>query len=187
MAKQKSSINWYFLLIGIIMLYLSLPDSNTSQQPELKKITVELFKDITTVKGSRSSVDYKLWTKNYNNQFNILNGSVTRGKNEAIENLKAGQIVDLLISSSSFENLSKGEEGITIRGISLNGNTLMAPEEFYQNRKVYKTRLTVFSLFTGLMLILHGLMKVPKKINYIIIGTFVGAIVIMRIFDVGIY
>lgn len=168
-------------------MYVGLTQNSTFDQSELKEITVELNKDIINVKGRRSSIDYKFWTKNYKNQFNILNGSITAGKHEAIANLKAGQKVDLLISSSDFGNLSEGKEDITIKGISLNGNPLMTKEEYYHNQKLYEIRLEIFSLFTSLMLLLNGLAKIPSKINYIISGIFIGAVIIMRIFEFGIY
>ncbi|MBL7915544.1 MAG: hypothetical protein JNL49_10915 [Bacteroidia bacterium] len=187
MTKQKSNLNWYFLVVGIFILYISLTNNQTNRETELKKITVELYKDITLVKGRKSSVEYKFWTKEYNNQFNILNGSISKGKHEAISNLKGGQLVDLYISPSEFENLSHETENITVEGISLNGIFLMTQAEFYRNRELYKFRLEIFSVFTALMLLLNGLIKIPKKINYIIIGVFIGSIIIMRIFEIGIY
>lgn len=187
MTKQKSNLNWYFLLAGIIILYFGLSNYQTARQSELKKITVELYKDIINVKGRRSSVDYIFWTKEYKNRFNILNGSITRGKHEAIANLKGGQVVDLYITTSDFGNLSDGKENIRVEGIFLFGKPLMTQDEFYHNRELYKVRLMIFSVFTALMLILNGLTKIPNKMNYIIIGAFIVTIIIMRIFEIGIY
>ena len=187
MTKQKSYFNWYFLIAGILILYFGLSNNQTTRQSELKKITVELYKNITNVKGRRSSVDYKFWTKEYKNQFNILNGSITRGKHETVANLTGGQVVDLFIATSDLESLSDGKEDITVKGISLYGNPLMTTGEFYHNRGLYKFRLKIFSVFTALMLILNGLTKIPKKMNYMIIGAFIGTIIIMRIFEIGIY
>jgi hypothetical protein len=186
-TKQKSNFNWYFLIAGVLILYLGLSNNQLTKQSKLQKITVELYKDITNVKGRRSSVDYKFWTKEYKNQFNILNGSINRGKHESIANLKGGQIVDLFITTSDLEKLSVGKEDITVRGINLYENSLMTTDEFYHNRELYRVRLKLFSVFTALMLILNGLTNIPKKLNYIIIGTFIGMIIIMRILGIGIY
>jgi hypothetical protein len=187
LTKQKSNSNWYFLLAGFIILYFGLTNNKTTQHSELKKLTVELYKDIANVKGRRSSVDYTFWTKEYKNQFNILDGSIARGKHETISNLKKGQKVNLYISTSDFENLSDEKEEITVIGISLSGNPLMTQDEFYHNRDLYKVRMMIFCVFAALMLILNGLIKIPNKINSIIIGTFLGSIILMRIFEVGIY
>jgi hypothetical protein len=187
LTKQKSNSNWYFLLAGFIILYFGLTNNKSTQHSELKKLTVELYKDIANVKGRRSSVDYTFWTKEYKNQFNILDGSIARGKHETISNLKKGQKVDLYISTSDFENLSDEKEEITVIGISLFGNPLMKQSEFYHNRDLYKVRMMIFCVFAALMLMLNGLIKIPNKINYIIIGTFLGSIILMRIFEVGIY
>jgi hypothetical protein len=186
-TKQKSNFNWYFLIAGILILYSGLSNNQLTKQSELQKITVELYKDITNVKGRRGSVDYKFWTKEYKNQFNILNGSINRGKHESIANLKGGQIVDLFITTSDLEKLSVGKEDITVRGIKLYENSLMTTNEFYHNREMYRVRLKLFSVFTALMLILNGLTNIPKKLNYIIIGTFIGMIIVMRILGIGIY
>ena len=63
----------------------------------------------------------------------------------------------------------------------------MTQDEFYHNRDLYKVRMMIFCVFAALMLILNGLIKIPNKINSIIIGTFLGSIILMRIFEVGIY
>ncbi len=168
-------------------MYFGLTNNQSTKQSSLEKITVKLDKDITNVKGRRSSVDYKFWTKEYNNQFNILNGSITRGQHEAIADLKGGQVVEVHIKTADLKNLSDGKEDIDIMGISKNGITLMTTDEFYHNRDLYKVRLKMISVFTALMLILNGLTNISRKINYIIIGTFIGAIIIMRMLEIVIY
>ena len=186
-TKQKSNTNWYFLLAGALILYFGLTNNQSTEQSELKKLTVELHNDITNVKGRRSSVDYKFWTKEYKNQFNILNGSITRGKHQQIADLKGGQVVELYITTADLKNLSDGKEDIDVMGISQNGIPLMTTDEFYHNRDLYKVRLKIFSIFTALMLILNGLTNIPNKINYIIIGVFIGVIIIMRMLEIVIY
>lgn len=96
-------------------------------------------------------------------------------------------MVELYITTADLKNLSDGKEDIDIIGISQNGVPLMTTEEFYHNRGLYKVRLKLFSVFTALILILNGLTNIPNKINYIIIGTFIGAIIIMRVLEIVIY
>lgn len=187
MKKPKSSFNWYFLLAGILTLYFGLTTNQASKQTSLEKITVELDKDIISVKGRRRHIDYKFWTKQYKNQFNILNGSITRGKDQAISDLKSGQVVDLYISTSDYNSLSDEKINIDIVGINLDGFPLITTSEFYHNRELYLFRLKIFSVFASLMLLLNGLAKIPKKMNYTIVGTFIGIIIFMRIFEIVIY
>ncbi len=168
-------------------MYFVLTNNLSIKHSSLEKIIVELDKDITNVKGRRSSVDYKFWTKEYKNQFNILNGSITRGKHKAIADLKGGQLVELYITTADLKNLSEGKEDVDIIGLSQNGIPLMTTDEFYHNRDLYKLRLKIFSVFIALMLILNGLTNIPKKINYIIVGTFIGTIITMRILEIDIY
>lgn len=188
MKKQQTNFNWYFILTGILILYFGLTNNQQiNKSSNVAKITVKLDKDIINVKGRTSSIDYKIWTKEYKNQFNILNGSINRNKYEAISELKSGQILKLYIKSSDLNNLLAGKEDIDIIGIRQNGISLMTPNEFYLNRNLYNVRIKIFSVFTALMLLLNGLTNIQKKINYIIIGVFIGAIIIMRILEIVIY
>ena len=188
MKKQQTNFNWYFILTGILILYFGLTNNQQiNKSSSVAKITVKLDKDIINVKGRTSSIDYKIWTKEYKNQFNILNGSINRNKYEAISELKSGQILKLYIKSSDLNNLLAGKEDIDIIGIRQNGISLMTPNEFYLNRNLYNVRIKIFSVFTALMLLLNGLTNIQKKINYIIIGVFIGAIIIMRILEIVIY
>ncbi|WP_289057728.1 hypothetical protein [uncultured Flavobacterium sp.] len=186
MAKQKSNLNWYFIFTGILILYLSLSYNLTSKKTELQEIRVELKNDIASAKG-RGTSDYKFWAKTFENRFNILNASVSKEKQDAVSNLKQGQKVDLLIKSSDLKKLSEGKEDVTVIGLSLNGNSLMTQDEFYHNRELYKIRQRTTAFFLAFMLFLNGLAKIPQKVNYIIIGVFIAAIIIMRFFEIGIY
>lgn len=168
-------------------MYLGLTNNQSTKQSSLEKIRVELIEDITNVKGRKRAVDYKFWTKEYKNQFNILNGSVSTGKHQAIGDLKGGQVVELYITTKDFKNLSDGNVEIDIIGISQNGIPLMTTDEFYHNRDLYKVRLKLYSVFIALIFILNGLANIPKKANYIIVGTFFAAFIIMRILRVVIY
>lgn len=188
MAKKKSNTNWYFLIAGAFLLYLGLSKNKSSiiNTPS-KSIIVELSKDIVNVKGYTNKIDYKFWTKEYPNQFNILDGSISRGGHESISNLKGGQKVEILVSELDYSELDKAKKGITVMGIALNGKTLMSESEFSKNRGSYKNRLTIFSAFIGLMLLINGLTVVSKKVNYALVGIFAGAILIMRVFEIGLY
>jgi len=188
MAKKKSNINWYLLIVGVVILYSGLSKSKSSgPSTESRLITVELSRDVINVKGRKSKIDYKFWTKEYQNQFNILDGSVTRGRREAISNLKGGQEIEILVSALALNKLGRSTGDITVKGVSLNGSSLMSEAEFDKNRFAYKKRLIIFSIFIGLMLLINSLVLVPKKVNYALVGVFGGAILIMRIFEFAIY
>ena len=173
-------------MTGILILYFSLSNNLQSKKTELQEITVELANDIASAKG-RGTADYKFWTTTFKNRFIILNASVPKEKTNAVENLRQGQKVNLLIKSSDFENLAEGKEDIAIIGLSLNGNSLMTQDDFYHNREMYKIRQRISALFLALMLFLNGFGMISRKVNYITIGIFIGAIIVMRIFEIGVY
>ncbi len=187
MTKPKSNFNWYFLLAGVLILYFGLNNNQSTDKPSLEKIRVELYKDITNVKGRKSSVDYKFWTNEYKNQFNILNGSISNGKHQAIADLKGGQVIELFITTTDFKNLPDSHKDIDVIGISQNGTPLVTTKEFYHNRDLYKARLKIFSVFVSIMLLLNGLTHIQSKWNYLIIGAFIGLVITMKIFEIGIY
>ena len=188
MTKKKSSINWYFLIAGVLILYFGLSHNKEARQNfELRSVTVQLSKDIINVKRRTSPIDYKFWTKEYKNQFNILDGSITRGKHETIANLKEGQVIEVFITESDFNLLRESNKDIAIKGMSINGNYLMSETEFHKNRSLYKLRRVIFSVFIGIMVLLNGLISVPKKLNYAVVGIFVGVLLIIRILEIGIY
>ena len=116
-----------------------------------------------------------------------MNASVSKGKGDAVENLTQGQKVDLLIDLSDFKKLSEGKKDIAVIGLSLNGDSLLTQDEFYQNRESYKIRQRISAFFLAFMLFLNGFGMISRKVNYITIGIFIGAIIIMRIFETGIY
>lgn len=183
LKKKEINKSWCLLITIVIILYF-IP---STKEYELRKITVELESDMINVKTRKTIIDHKFWTKEYGNQFNILKGSITSGKHEAILNLKKGEVIDLFIAKSDYQLLSEEKQDITVMGIISNGEALMLPDKFYHNRRLYKIRLTIFAVFTMLMLLLNGLIKVPERVNYIIIGTFMGIIIILRIFSIWIY
>ena len=162
---------------------------NKTPQPDtaLQKITITLSKDIANVKGRRSPIDYKMWTKQYPNQFNILDGSITSGKHKTIADLKSGQVCELLISASEYNALGQENKAITIKGIRVDQHQLMSPNEFHKNRTQYKNRIQIFAVFAAIMLMLNGLIPMPKKINYAIIGLFIATIFFMKILGIGFY
>ena len=184
---KKTELNWYFLVVGIFLLFLGFNNNRTNPITDSTKITVELKQDITSVKGRRGSIDYKLWTKEYENQFNILKGSINRGNQESIAKLKKGQIIEMHISINDFHNLSNKNQSINVLAISLKGYYLLKEKDFYQNRKLYSLRLNIFLIFTSIMLIINGFKPIKTKTNYLIVGIFGGVIILMRIFEIGIY
>ncbi len=132
-------------------------------------------------------MDFKFWKNKYPNQFNILNGSITRGKHKPISELKKGQEIDIYITKKAYEDLGVDNKDIVVNGLNLGQTELMSQQEFFTNRKMYQQRLKIISIFTGVMLLLNGLALISNRLNYWLISIFVGAIVIMRIFEVGLY
>lgn len=187
LAKKKFKVNWYLLAAAVIILYYNLSGAQGKRHAEIKRISVHLSKDIINVKGSRSPTDYKFWTTEYENQFNILNGSISRGKHREISNLKRGQQIEVSISTSDYDKLKSGTTDISVRGLRVNEKTLMSTQEFSTNRKLYKKRLNLISILTGIMLLLNSLIPIPRKMNYVIVISFIGALVLMYYFKFGLY
>lgn len=184
----KPNRNWFFIAGGLLLLFIGIVRLKRPQEKtELKSITVELLKDIENIKGRRSSIDFKFWTKEYENQFNILKGSITSGERQNIKELKKGQKLELLISETDIGNLGKSKKGITVRALKKEEKTLLSEEDFNKNRFAYKNRINIFAIFGGFMLFINGLKSIPNKINYLIAGIFGGLILLMKLFKFGLY
>ena len=188
MSKKKSGLNWYWIIAGILIIYFGISrNGKVEQRNQLTKISIELSNDITNVKGRKSTIDYKFWTIEYKAQFNILKGSITRGKHSIVSELKKGQAIELYIEKSDENKLDIKTNEITICGLNIDGKSVISTNEYYKNRKYYKLRLIIVGLFLGLMFLLNGLFSISSKVNYTVIGLFIAAIFIMRYFHIIIY
>lgn len=180
-------MNWYFLLAGVLVLYFGLSNTSIQNNSGLRVITITLSNDITNIKGHRSSTDYKFWTLKYPNSFHVLNGGISKGKHNSISTLKKGQEIQIWITENDHNKLGIKSEDISVKGIKLNGNYLMSKKEYFENRKMYNTRLKVLSIFAGMMLLINGFSLISNKTNYLAITIFIGMFFLMRVFDFGLY
>lgn len=186
--KKKSYFNWYFVLAGVLILYFGITRNVQEDSLNLvSEINAELSADMINIKGRRKSVDYKFWTKEYKSQFIILNGSVTRGRHSEVSELKKGKKIRLSIKDADLEKLNSKKNEITVHGLSVENKSLLTSEEFTNNRNNYSNRLLIFAIFVGIMLLLNGIVLIPNRTNYIIIGGAFGLVLLMRILEFGIY
>ena len=189
MGKKKFYINWYWLIAGILILYFNLSRFSISKKDigNLDVITVNLDKDIININSRESGIEYKFRTQQYKAQFNILKGSISNVQRNDISELKKGEQIDLFIINSEIEYLDSKSEEITVHGLIKDGVSLLSVDEYYRNRKYYKIRILVIALFMSIMLIANGIIDIRSKINYVIIGLFIGLIIVFRVFHIVIY
>lgn len=192
MKKKKKNKefrpNWYYTLLGTVLIFfVFLPESKESLPTKVKEIRVSLSVDMVPVKGRKGEVAYRFGTTEYEAEFKILKGSVSTGNQGKLSELKKGQKVSLVIDESDVGKLGSGKNTVTVYGFGLEGKSLLTTQEFESNREKYGTRLSLLSFFLGCMLLLNGTTKIPIKINYILIGIFLGSFLLMRIFEFGIF
>lgn len=187
-VKKKTYLNWPFILIGILALYFGFKhDLSSSEQIALKTIDVELKEDIDKHKGKRRRYDYRLWTKEYEAQFIIREGGISKGNHGSISELEKGQHIQLQIREEDKNRLHSLKNEISVYGVIVKNENLLSPSEYKTNRKEYLTRLKVVSIFIGLMFLLNGLISMRKKINYTLIGIFTLVLIMMYVFRFRIY
>lgn len=158
------------MLIGFFFLFVGWPDEPVYNQVSLKKITFELSADIFNVKSKGTRTDYRLFSREYENTFVIVKGSIGRGKYGEISNLKKGQTVDCYISLNAFNNLGLDEDDILVRGLSVGGQSLLSEKEFISNQGSYEKRQSILFLTIGVLFILNGLFSIPKEYTYLAVG-----------------
>ena len=92
MKNSKININWYFLIAGLLIIYPVLFNVDFSRSNELEKLDIQLDNKIEKLKGRKSLYDYYFFTKQYKNNFIILNGVLTDNKKrELLNSIKNGQ------------------------------------------------------------------------------------------------
>lgn len=186
--KKTTKVNWYFVLLGIIALYLGVfRNSSLKNKYSFKEIDVELSSDIITIKGSRTHRSYKFWTKEYISEFILLRGSISRGNSSGISGLISGQKIRLAIRESDLVNLNSKKKEVFVYGLYLDGEPLLTTKEFQINRRKYKMRKSVLAVFMSFMFILNGLFSVSNKINYLLVSIFLLAFIFMRVLAFGLY
>lgn len=174
----------------LLFIFLDFPFgfmAGTKSSTKLNQIRIELRKEVQTIKGIRGSIHYILYDKDFKNRFVIVKGSISEGNHNLIADLPIGTKVDVFIASSDYSNLGTSKNDITIRQIMVGNKVLMSKEEFSENTGLYGLRVRLVKGFTGIMLIINGLSLISKKANYLIIGIFIGLIILMRIMDIGLY
>ncbi|MBK6962503.1 MAG: hypothetical protein IPH20_00870 [Bacteroidales bacterium] len=186
--KKNSHFNWYFVLAGALILYFGITSYNRSEGVHsINLLSVELSTDMMRVGGRRAFRDYKFFTKEYKCQFIFLSGSISRNRHKDISELKSGQKAEITIESSDLDNLNSQEAEVTVLGISANGISLLTSGDWKLNRGKYKTRILILQVFSGALLLLNGLISIPSKVNYVLVGLFAGTFIFLRVFDLLLY
>jgi hypothetical protein len=185
---KKPHFNWYFVLAGSLILYFGISAYNRAERVHsTTRLSVEFSTDVINVGGRREYRDYKFFTKEYKCQFIFLNGSISRNRHKDISELKSGQKAEITIESSDLDYLNSKVNEVTLLGLSVNGTSLLSSGEFEINRGKYKTRILIFTIFTGVLLLLNGLISIPSKVNYVLVGLFGGTFIFLRVFDLVLY
>ncbi len=185
---MKPLHNWYFALAGALITYFGITTYNRTERVQSTTgLGVELSTDVINVGGRREFRDYKFFTKEYKCLFILLNGSISRNRHQEISELKSGQKAEIMIESSDLDYLNSKAAEVTVLGISVNGTSLLSDEEFEINRGKYKTRLFILAIFSGALLLLNGLISIPSKVNYVLVGLFAGTFIFLRVFDLLLY
>lgn len=167
----------FSLLLGIALVCFGLYRlPQREQRTAAERIRVTLSHDIGD-RGRRSHIDKIISTREFQNGFHILKGSIPMRSQDIVSELKSGQALELLVPA----------DGVTVHGICLNGNWLMSEREFYRGRRLYYLRHAIIGMFVGAMLLLTALVKVPERVSYGVVIAFVMLLFGMWYFEVGLY
>ena len=188
MSQLEFKINWPFLLLGFLSVLVVFQKSKFNNTLDLTKEIVTLKGQIITVKRTRSNkTDYRFFTNEHSNTFEIQRGSLSRGKHKTLQGITKGTILIVYLSLEDRQLLLNTTKSVTVRGLYVNNKDILATDEYKSNRQKYHLRLSVLGVFSGLMFLLNGLFALSINTNIIVItlaGTFV---VILRYFELLLY
>ena len=186
--NKVSQFNWSYVVLGLLVLYWGVFSNTSKEIPHaLIQLKVEMSSDMLEVKEKNDYRYSYFQVKEYPVEFIILIGSISPDINSKISDLRAGQKLDLKIKDSDFTELNNAETEVVVHELSAYGKTLFTAKEFQNNRALYDKRYWVLALFLGSMLLLNGFFSISSNTNLIIGGSAFLAVILMRVFQFGLY
>ena len=174
--------------MGLLSGYAAVcGDSTIGDDQVLVRINAELSYDVRTSERSHSWSSYRFWTKEYAAEFNIVRGTVTSWKHGKISGMKSTRQIKADIRRTDLESLHLPNEEIMVYGLYAGGETLLSPDEFYHNRRMYDRRIRILTGVLTFFLLANGLFSVSNYFNYAVAGIAVIATFLMRVFEFGLY
>lgn len=185
---MTNNINWPFIVLGIVSLLFAYQKSNSFKSMNLVKEEVTLKGQMINVKRTRTNTrDYRFWTTEHSNRFEILKGSMSRERNKELEGIKEGTPMTVYLSSDHYSLLSKSNKNVTLRGLYLNETPIFTPNDYKSNRIKYHHRIYLLGVFIGFMFLINGLLSVPTKANLILVILAGFTFLILRYFELLLY
>lgn len=171
-------------MLGAFFLYGAMITDTAATNPDNLKTVSGRFHHLVNVKGHRGDTDYRLTLKEYPTTFKIPKGILIDSKNRNIlENMTEGTLVSVQIRKGSDP-----ESADQVRAFSLASDQPVYDLETYNtNWFKYQFRWQLVFIFGSAMLFANGLRIFTSTHNKWAVGMVVGAVILMRIFDFGIY
>ncbi len=184
--NQKKKFNIFYFLLGIIIISFFVLKYEKPTVLALEKIAVTLSYPISIQKGTHREYQYHFSTEEYQNQFNILKGSVHHKIDEILQ-LKSGHILVIDISYKDYMQLNSFKNDIPVRGMSFQNKVIFSNQDFLKNRQKYNYRFHVIFTIFGLLIVLNAFPFMTGKMNTIFVIILICSILIMKFFQFGIY
>jgi hypothetical protein len=184
--KLKSDLNIPFLILGLLFLLFGFIKSADINENKLQQMDVVLSTKMKSITGTRGLYSYKFWTKKNNAEFVIERGIKISNDFKDFMNLTENDVVTIRVDNNSYDFTDKLEQ-IPIYSLEHNGKKFISLENFITDNKMYNLRYKIISLFGGIILLFNAFSLLKVRQTLVLIGLFFIAILIMRVFEFGIY
>ena len=179
----KQSINWYYFIVGLILLLFSFYPSPTVSALKLSTGSITLNRQAEWIKGaSKSPSFHRLWSNEYKAAFIIQEPGEVAAGFEQLDSLKKGDSLEIQYLTPDRENLNNPSKEIPVYALSVNRHLLFSIHHYDTTYIAIERRRTILILLVSALLILRGLSLINSKATYIIGGIAIAAILILRYF-----
>jgi hypothetical protein len=185
MTTPKDKINWYYALLGLILIAGYFYPNNTKvDDSELKTKAITLSRDIEFIPRSRNSASFhRLWTNETSAAFIVKLPGEIAAKWRPLDSLKRGDSLTVKYLSSRENDLWDEASEVPVYYLQKAGKIYFDTPAYNQSKAAYNKRLGWLALIGGSLFILRGLTIINSKTSYILGGIAFVVIVVLRLLN----
>ena len=186
MTNTKDKINWYNVLVGLLLLtgyfYFHPPKVDDL---DLNTKTITLSHNIEFIKGgSKARSFHRLSTDETKAAFIIDVSGENASKWKLLDSLKQGDTLTIKYAGKKEPDLGNSAKEIPIYFLQKVGKLYFDTNDYNQSKAATDKRWNWLMLIGGVLAILRGLTVVKSTVAYVLGGISLAVIIILRLLGV---
>ncbi len=185
MTKPIDKINWYYILVGLFLLFgYFYPKKTTIDDINLTTKTITLSHNIEFIKGnSKSNSFHRLWTNETKAAFTINVPGEIAAKCTLLDSLRKGDSLRIKYSSKREIDIEDATKEIPIYFLQKVDKLYFDTTAYNHSKADYERRRNLLMLIGGIFLTLRGLTIINSKIAYILAALSIVTIVVLKLLN----